>query len=505
MSSSAPRPGFPSTSSPVSWAFDHWIVDEDRRVLLHHGAERHLQPLLFDLLVDLLRHAPRVVTKDELNARVWNGDAVTDDALSVAISKLRRALGDRSRASRWIATVPRRGYRFRGEVRTLPRAALLEPATKAAIGASPPTSACERAEELAPPDSLPLGIPVRRAPGRLAGAAAVLLGALALVVTVPRWGLSGLELTRSPSEPDAEVAALLDRAGHDLQLRTPESLDRAEAALGRATRLSPRSADSWAELARALALRADLRLGDRLDLYHRARLATDEALRLDPDLPRARLADGTLLLFLEWRMEPAGRALEAARRELPNDPDAAQALSWWSSVRGDHARAIDEGRAAVDLDPASASRRADLAFVLLAAGQVDEARRTAREALDLDPQDASARVVGLRGALAAGAWEDAARAAGLRPTPEVAPEAAFWTGLGDTLGAAPPGAHPTWRAALAFRQGDTDAAWAHLERAMDRRDWEVLWIESLPELSDLREAPRFRELCLRRDRRLLRG
>src|SRR5690606_4710492 len=57
----------------------------------------------------------RVVTKDELMAAVWPQVIVNDDALAQCVRDIRKALGDEDQ--RFVKTVPRRGYLFRGEVK----------------------------------------------------------------------------------------------------------------------------------------------------------------------------------------------------------------------------------------------------------------------------------------------------------------------------------------------------------------------------------------------------
>jgi Tol biopolymer transport system component/DNA-binding winged helix-turn-helix (wHTH) protein len=71
-----------------------------------------LEPKVFRLLVFLIENRHRVVTKDELFETVWSGVAVTDNALTRSVVKLRRALGDEAKVSRFIETVPKVGYRF---------------------------------------------------------------------------------------------------------------------------------------------------------------------------------------------------------------------------------------------------------------------------------------------------------------------------------------------------------------------------------------------------------
>jgi DNA-binding winged helix-turn-helix (wHTH) protein len=60
----------------------------------------------------LVTHPDRLVTKDALLDAVWPELAISDAVVRIAIGELRRALGDTAQASRFIATVHRRGYRF---------------------------------------------------------------------------------------------------------------------------------------------------------------------------------------------------------------------------------------------------------------------------------------------------------------------------------------------------------------------------------------------------------
>jgi DNA-binding winged helix-turn-helix (wHTH) protein/Flp pilus assembly protein TadD len=78
-----------------------------------------LTPKLLDLLLHLLDHAGALVTKEELLDALWPGANVTDNALTQAVSELRRALGDDAGTPQFIKTVARRGYRFIAPVERL--------------------------------------------------------------------------------------------------------------------------------------------------------------------------------------------------------------------------------------------------------------------------------------------------------------------------------------------------------------------------------------------------
>ena len=61
----------------VKFKFDNHILDTDRRELRCGGDLVAMQPQVFDLLVHLLKHRDRVVTRDDLIALVWGGRIVS--------------------------------------------------------------------------------------------------------------------------------------------------------------------------------------------------------------------------------------------------------------------------------------------------------------------------------------------------------------------------------------------------------------------------------------------
>lgn len=97
--------------------FGEFTFDRARRQVLRQGAPVHLSPKAFDVLAALLERRPEAVSKDDLLALVWPGVSVVEASLTMAIAEIRRALGDESRAPRFIRTVQRYGYAFCGEAR----------------------------------------------------------------------------------------------------------------------------------------------------------------------------------------------------------------------------------------------------------------------------------------------------------------------------------------------------------------------------------------------------
>ena len=93
------------------WIFGPFTLDEANARLWRGDEAVALPPKAFDVLHYLVMHPGRLVTKDELLDAVWPETAVSDAVVRVAIGALRKALDDTA-AARFIATVPRRGYRF---------------------------------------------------------------------------------------------------------------------------------------------------------------------------------------------------------------------------------------------------------------------------------------------------------------------------------------------------------------------------------------------------------
>jgi TolB-like protein/tetratricopeptide (TPR) repeat protein len=95
---------------------DNLSVDTDRREVRRAGQLRSVEPQVFDLLEYLLRNRDRVVSRDDLLAAVWNGRIVSDATLASRMNSVRIAIGDNGEEQRLIRTVPRKGYRFVGEL-----------------------------------------------------------------------------------------------------------------------------------------------------------------------------------------------------------------------------------------------------------------------------------------------------------------------------------------------------------------------------------------------------
>src|SRR5687768_16790909 len=92
--------------------FGRYRFDVETGRLWSGAVEVRLTPKASAVLKELVTHAGTPVSKENLFSTVWNGTAVSDDALTSCIQELRRALEDDAKQPRFIETRHRRGYRF---------------------------------------------------------------------------------------------------------------------------------------------------------------------------------------------------------------------------------------------------------------------------------------------------------------------------------------------------------------------------------------------------------
>jgi DNA-binding winged helix-turn-helix (wHTH) protein/Tol biopolymer transport system component len=105
-----------SSASPADriFRFGQFELLEREGMLRKNGARIKLQEQPFRVLVELLANAGRLVTREELQQKLWPADTFVDFdvGLNTAIRKLRHALGDDAEKPRYIETLARKGYRF---------------------------------------------------------------------------------------------------------------------------------------------------------------------------------------------------------------------------------------------------------------------------------------------------------------------------------------------------------------------------------------------------------
>jgi Tol biopolymer transport system component/DNA-binding winged helix-turn-helix (wHTH) protein len=172
------------------YRFGVFELDARSGELRKHGIRLRLQDQPRQILLLLLEHGGEIVTREEIEQRLWSGKTFVDfdNAINSAVRKLRQTLGDSAENPRFVETLARRGYRFIAPVSTEPEA-LPRPTT---IRLPAPNAG-----------------PRWRAVPRTASVGIVAVGTLAMV-----WLVGG---RGAPEEVDLRVTPLTTYPGYQLQ------------------------------------------------------------------------------------------------------------------------------------------------------------------------------------------------------------------------------------------------------------------------------------------------
>ncbi len=154
----------PQNNSRVA-RFGVFELDLSAGELRRSGVKLRLQDQPFQVLALLLDHAGEVVTREELQQKLWPSDTFVDfdHSLNTAINKVREALGDSASSPRYVETLARRGYRFIAPVQAPDHAdAASEPPSRhiaVAVGnanAATPTASTELPPAIHPELEVPI-------------------------------------------------------------------------------------------------------------------------------------------------------------------------------------------------------------------------------------------------------------------------------------------------------------------------------------------------------------
>lgn len=179
-----------------------YVVDTARYRVSHGDVTVAVEPKVFDLLVHLIRHRDRVLTREQLFEAVWDGREVSDATLSNHVRNARKALGDSGELQQTIQTVRGRGYQF-----VAPVVEIVDEVASAPVGTTPapawapvPTTAPASAPAPAPPGAAsPHDRPGR--PWRLAVVLAVVAVLVPLLFFAARSMNDATSASPEPSRP----------------------------------------------------------------------------------------------------------------------------------------------------------------------------------------------------------------------------------------------------------------------------------------------------------------
>jgi adenylate cyclase len=379
----------------ASYRFGPFVVDAGSYQLRRGNDVIPLSPKIIDLLLYLVARQSTLVGKDELFAALWPDVAVTDNALTQAVSELRQALGDDSANPTYIQTVARRGYRFIAPVETVMPAAV--PAVAQSISESAPPAIAVLDFTNVSTDRefawLSSGIAETVTNDLRAAGTHRIIDRVRVVEAVRRVGidLAGL---RKELRLDLAVVGSFQRSGDRLRITarvvdatTGEALAEAKAdgALAQVFELQDRIVAKFADTlgsanADAAAARRAYRETSSLEAYQAFTEGRVRLESLDAALVPGAIADFERAIALDPRYALAHVGLANARfwqyemSRARNQPDAALL-----------ARAIDHVRRAIELERNLAEAHSTLSFLLVSAGRFSEALAAARRAVTLEP------------------------------------------------------------------------------------------------------------------------
>jgi DNA-binding winged helix-turn-helix (wHTH) protein/tetratricopeptide (TPR) repeat protein len=411
-----------ASSAGHFYEFGPFRVDVANLLLFRDGQPLSLAPKAVETLIALVQHGGQLVKKDDLLRIVWSDRVVDESNLSQNIYLLRKTLGEGSNGQRYIETVPRRGYRFVGEVRESVVTGtdlilaerpgiqtIFEPARDAA-------SAVARSDErsLSGRPVFPLHRLLAPAVNRrwrvstlfLFGTAIIVVAAAAYQVFFKTPKLSETKASLVSARESAALTA--DRFGEQHLTASPDAyhayiqgryywskettpaLEQAIQQFQEALRNDPNYPLSYAGLAEAYAL-----LGSHYDsnvltpgeAMFKAKTAAERAIELNDSLAEVHTALGAIKARYDWDWPGAEKEFKRAIELNPNYAHAHQAYALDLSAAGRTMEAQAEIKRAQALDPASLSIGRDMGDLYYLARDYDQSLEQYRRTLKLDPTD----------------------------------------------------------------------------------------------------------------------
>lgn len=341
-------PGQVVLAHEPSFRLGHLEIDPATRQARRGDAGETLEPRVMQVLVALFQ-AGRIVTRDELIARCWDGRVVGDDAINRVISRLRHLAEGLGGGSFSIETIARVGYRLKVNAGDAP-------AIHAPAQADSPASGTRRAW--------------------LGGAVA--LGAAGLIGVPLAWRAG----TDGGDEPSPQAQALFDQAAIIRQGDNRQAL----AYLREAVRISPDFGQAWGALALSYRIALNEEAPERVAGFEeRLQEAVRNAERHDPgnaDAAAALLPSGPS--FGRWSdLEPIYRT---AIRRHPDHVSGYSLLGTLLMEVGRWSEAVPVLKAATARSPSSPLLQYKLIISLWATGQISAAEEEIDRAMQLWPQ-----------------------------------------------------------------------------------------------------------------------
>jgi len=315
---------------------------------------------------------------------------------------------------------------------------------------------------------------------------------------------------RRPARPEAY--ALLGRGRFHLLSASMFEIPKAVEAFRAAAGQDPAYAPAHAGLALAHCAEAAFRLAPPAEAYHQARAAALRALAMDDACADAQVALGAVMFFGEWNWTGAERSLQRALQLNPNHSEGYLVYGQLLDALGRLDEGLEMKLRALERDPFSPLVHLEIALSYWNQRRYDDAIEWANRTLELDPRHPHAREYLAGAYLKKGDFArhlaENLKHAELHGAPSEMLENLKRTCAAEgragivrlvlERAAERPGAFPAMQLALFHGEaGDLDAAFRHLEQAIESRDPSLVHLAVAPQWDALRADPRFNE-CLAR-------
>jgi tetratricopeptide (TPR) repeat protein len=519
-------------------------LDPGKQLLIIGTRTVTLQRKPYQVLLCLIENRHRMVYREELLARFWDGKAVYDQSLSKAVGSIRKALGE-PEGSEFIETRWGLGYRYVGPFQELPPGAAATLETKAAESPGrvlppevSPAAAAHAAVAAAPsfPPSVRMGgrgwlisVPVTAlvaalavvlythslqggAPSRVAAPAGITEDSIAqqvAIAPIPQFAMSAVRTGAGTNQPEAYSKYM--KAEFFANMRTQNSLAKAIDLLQQATQIDPKYARAYAALSDCYQLQGFYHFVPPAEAYPHAKAAALKALSMDNSLVQAHVSLLSTLTDYDWDWQGAEREFKAA---ISIDPNYAAAYQYYGYALFGMARG-EEGLAAMkraaELDPVSPSVQTSLAWGYFLLRRHDAALEQCKRVLELYPDFVPAHQ--LMGLVYAQANSDRQSMAELNQAKTLESDSAITPILIDyelarsgkraeatrELGAMVAQSHggpiPDYYVAAAWAAaGDKEKAQIALNRAYQVRSNWLIYLPYDPRFDGLRSEPQFQAL-----------
>jgi DNA-binding winged helix-turn-helix (wHTH) protein/Tfp pilus assembly protein PilF len=370
-----------------SYSFGPFRLLPSEHLLLRGDSAIPLAPKSFDLLVVLVSRHGQLLTRDELMQAIWPDSFVEEINLTVNISLLRKALGEQHDGRQYIATVPKRGYRFDACVSENGQA----PYDAPPIPVEPPSLAATAVP-------VAFSAPDTRA-GKLLSLrwpmAALLIAVLAGIAWITYRRLANPRTTeathasapRGADSLNPQARALYSQGRADWSRRSADSIQQSIELFRQAIAIDPKYAAAYAGLADAYILAGSY--GNSFlapkTAMPKAKEAVEKALALDNGSAEAHTSLAYIKLTYDWDWTGAEAEF---RRALDLDPKYINAHHWYSHELMAEGRVQEshfQSEEALNLEPTNVLMNEHMAWHHMMAREYDRSIPQAVKTIELDP------------------------------------------------------------------------------------------------------------------------